>query len=103
MSYSSGGRGGAGGGGGGNPGRSYDGGGGGTTILKLKGLPFQAGEREVFDFFHGFNILGAYILMDMDGRPSGMVRVFSRTFTMRARCRVYRLLCASGCVSCETD
>eukprot|EP00242_Pyramimonas_sp_CCMP2087_P004832 CAMPEP_0198215700 /NCGR_PEP_ID=MMETSP1445-20131203/51907_1 /TAXON_ID=36898 /ORGANISM="Pyramimonas sp., Strain CCMP2087" /LENGTH=142 /DNA_ID=CAMNT_0043891531 /DNA_START=227 /DNA_END=651 /DNA_ORIENTATION=- len=84
MSYGSGGRGGDGGGGGGNPGRSYDGGRGGygggsggrgpteTNILKLKGLPFQAGEREVFDFFHGFNILGAYILMDMDGKPSGM-------------------------------
>jgi hypothetical protein len=60
------------------PGGMDDGGGGGgagdTATLKLKGLPFSANEGDISQFFSGFALVGAYVLMDPDGRPSGMVR-----------------------------
>jgi hypothetical protein len=55
-----------------------EGGGGGagdTATLKLKGLPFSATESSITQFFAGFALVGAYVLMDPDGRPSGMVRL----------------------------
>jgi RNA recognition motif-containing protein len=71
--------------GGGGGGGSYGGGGGGgrrggvrpndiaggPSVLKLRGLPFRISDREIEDFFRGYNVRNVSITMDMDGRPSG--------------------------------
>jgi hypothetical protein len=45
-----------------------------TCVLKLKGLPFSATEKDLHEFFGGFAVVKAAVHMGHDGRPSGLVR-----------------------------
>lgn len=43
-----------------------------TCVLKLKGLPFSATEKDLHEFFGGFAVVKAAVHMGHDGRPSGL-------------------------------
>eukprot|EP00163_Fabomonas_tropica_P011333 TRINITY_DN21_c2_g1_i1.p1 TRINITY_DN21_c2_g1~~TRINITY_DN21_c2_g1_i1.p1 ORF type:complete len:518 (-),score=131.16 TRINITY_DN21_c2_g1_i1:1419-2972(-) len=42
-----------------------------TTILRLRGLPYSAGEDEIREFFSGQKVDAVHIVTGFDGRPSG--------------------------------
>ncbi|KAG0623825.1 hypothetical protein M758_3G204800 [Ceratodon purpureus] len=43
------------------------------VCIKMRGLPYNAGQREIMDFFEGYNILpnGIHIVMGATDRPTG--------------------------------
>ncbi|CAM6037574.1 unnamed protein product [Sphagnum compactum] len=43
------------------------------VCIKMRGLPYNAGQREIMDFFEGFNIMpnGIHIVMGSTDRPTG--------------------------------
>jgi epithelial splicing regulatory protein 1/2 len=43
------------------------------VCIKMRGLPYTAGQREIMDFFEGYNILpnGIHIVMGATDRPTG--------------------------------
>jgi len=44
-----------------------------NVCIKMRGLPYNAGQREIMDFFEGYNILpnGIHIVMGATDRPTG--------------------------------
>lgn len=43
----------------------------GATLVEMRGLPFTATERDIMEFFRGYNLAGVHILLDRTNRPSG--------------------------------
>ncbi|KAG6551429.1 hypothetical protein Mapa_007075 [Marchantia paleacea] len=58
------------------------------VCIKMRGLPYNAGQREIMDFFEGYNILpnGIHIVMGATERPTGeaFVEFVSPEETQRA-------------------
>ncbi|CAM9479790.1 unnamed protein product [Discosporangium mesarthrocarpum] len=41
------------------------------TCVKLRGLPFNVTENDIFNFFSGLTVIGSFICKDIMGRPTG--------------------------------
>lgn len=58
------------------------------VCIKMRGLPYNAGQREIMDFFEGYNILpnGIHVVMGATDRPTGeaFVEFVSPEETQRA-------------------
>lgn len=44
-----------------------------NVCIKMRGLPYNAGQREIMDFFEGYNIVpnGIHVVMGGNERPTG--------------------------------
>ncbi|KAG5189765.1 hypothetical protein JKP88DRAFT_262098 [Tribonema minus] len=56
---------------GGSAGGTYPANGPPPTCAKLRGLPYQVTEQDIFDFFNGLDVIGIFICKDASGRPTG--------------------------------
>lgn len=58
------------------------------VCIKMRGLPYNAGQREIMEFFEGYNILpnGIHVVMGATDRPTGeaFVEFVSSEETQRA-------------------
>jgi hypothetical protein len=44
-----------------------------SSCLKLKGLPYNTSEQQIYEFFEGFKVGKVAFVYEPDGRPSGLV------------------------------